>query len=228
MLINDYHDHARGVDTAETKPGRPLVTGEVRPRSVKLVLKWLYCAHLCLLCLVDSAAMRLWVLLNTLLTYVYSVHLKPVPFVKNAACATVVAMAVGLGGLAVGGGVDGVIALARPMVAVGGLVAHREMCMDVKDAAGDGAAGVSTVPVRYGRREAMRVAYAPLSIAALAAATAPRRALAATAPLLVQGALARRVLAALERNSGDSPRALRDAIELAPLWIALTLVALVA
>ena len=29
MLINDYHDHKRGVDTEWTKPGRPLVTGEV-------------------------------------------------------------------------------------------------------------------------------------------------------------------------------------------------------
>lgn len=31
MLINDYHDHKLGVDNALTKPGRPLVTGEVRP-----------------------------------------------------------------------------------------------------------------------------------------------------------------------------------------------------
>ena len=33
MLINDYHDFREGVDTAETKPGRPLVTGAVRRRS---------------------------------------------------------------------------------------------------------------------------------------------------------------------------------------------------
>ena len=32
MLINDYHDHKRGVDTEWTKPGRPLVTGEVQCR----------------------------------------------------------------------------------------------------------------------------------------------------------------------------------------------------
>ena len=30
MLINDYHDHKLGVDTEWTKPGRPLVTGEVQ------------------------------------------------------------------------------------------------------------------------------------------------------------------------------------------------------
>lgn len=32
MLINDYHDHKLGVDTEWTKPGRPLVTGEVQCR----------------------------------------------------------------------------------------------------------------------------------------------------------------------------------------------------
>ena len=32
---------------------------------------------LTMLCLVDSKAIRLWILANALLTYVYSVHLKP-------------------------------------------------------------------------------------------------------------------------------------------------------
>ena len=68
MLINDYHDHKLGVDNEKTKPGRPLVTGEVAPDAVKFVLKWGYALHLTLLCLVDTASMRLWVLANTLLT----------------------------------------------------------------------------------------------------------------------------------------------------------------
>ena len=68
MLINDYHDYKLGVDTAETKPGRPLVTGEVRPDCVKLVLKYAYALHLFLLCLVDTAYMRLWILANTIIT----------------------------------------------------------------------------------------------------------------------------------------------------------------
>lgn len=68
MLINDYHDHKLGVDNPSTKPDRPLVSGAVRPESVKLVLKYGYALHLTLLCLVDTAPMRLWVLANTLLT----------------------------------------------------------------------------------------------------------------------------------------------------------------
>ena len=42
--------------------------GKVRPESVKFVLKWGYAAHLTLLCLVDDAFTRLWVLGSTLLT----------------------------------------------------------------------------------------------------------------------------------------------------------------
>ena len=41
---------------------------QVRPESVKFVLKWSYAAHLTLLCLVDDAFTRLWVLGSTMLT----------------------------------------------------------------------------------------------------------------------------------------------------------------
>ena len=40
----------------------------MRPASVKFVLKWGYAAHLTLLCLVDDAFTRLWVLGSTMLT----------------------------------------------------------------------------------------------------------------------------------------------------------------
>ena len=40
----------------------------MRPASVKFVLKWGYAAHLTLLCLVDDAFTRLWVLASTMLT----------------------------------------------------------------------------------------------------------------------------------------------------------------
>ena len=151
------------------------------------MLKWGYAAHLTLLCLVDDAFTRLWVLGSTLLTcaayhpqggtrptravallpcplplmsrsrslpatpaagrylissytyydrYLYSVHLKPLTGVKNLACAAIVAMAVGLGALSVGGGgaasLSSLAAVRRPMAVVGGLISHREMIMDIK------------------------------------------------------------------------------------------------
>ena len=72
MLINDYHDFMRGVDTIKTKPDRPLPRGDISPHMVKRALKWMYAAHLSLICLVDAAPTRLWVLGSTLLTYLYS------------------------------------------------------------------------------------------------------------------------------------------------------------
>lgn len=220
MLINDYHDHKLGVDNEQTKPGRPLVTGEVRPENVKLVLKWGYALHLTLLCCVDTAPMRLWVLANTLLTYLYSVHLKPLTGVKNVVCAAIVAMAIGLGAIATGGGTAALARVWRPMVTVGGLIWHREIVMDIKDAEGDALAGVRTLPVAFGAQRALTLSLVPLTVAAAAAATSGTP-LAATVPLVVQAALALRAQA-----SGFAPAPMGRAIELAPAWLLLCLLAL--
>jgi geranylgeranylglycerol-phosphate geranylgeranyltransferase len=211
------------IHTAQTKPGRPLVTGEVRPDTVKLVLKWGYAIHLTLLCLVQTAPMRLWVLGNTLLTYLYSVHLKPVTGIKNLVCAAIVAMAIGLGALAVDGSLGSLRAVWRPMVAVGGLIWHREMVMDIQDMEGDGLAGVRTVPVAFGARRALKLSLLPLGASVAAAVTvgSGARALAATVPLGIQAALAVRAL-----QGGFARPRMMAAIELAPLWLASTLVAL--
>jgi 4-hydroxybenzoate polyprenyltransferase len=200
-----------------------LVTGEVRPETVKLVLKWGYAIHLTLLCLVQTAPMRLWVLGNTLLTYLYSVHLKPLTGVKNLVCAAIVAMAIGLGALAVEGSLGSLHAVWRPMVAVGGLIWHREMVMDILDMKGDGLAGVRTVPVAFGARRALELSLLPLgaSVAATVTVASGARALAATVPLAIQAALAVRAL-----QGGFARPRMVATIELAPLWLASTLVAL--
>jgi len=223
MLINDYHDHKLGVDNAVTKPGRPLVTGAVHPDTVKLVLKWGYALHLTLLCLVPTATMRLWVLANTLLTYLYSVHLKPLTGVKNLTCAFIVAMAIGLGAIASAGSSAAVLAVWRPMAAVGGLIWHRELVMDIKDMEGDGQAGVATVPVVFGPKRALLLSLLPLTAAAAAAATAPviSAAAAATLALALQGAAAVRAM-----GRGFDRPSLALAIELAPVWLLAALVAL--
>lgn len=223
MLINDYHDHKLGVDNERTKPGRPLVTGEVAPETVKFVLKWGYATHLTLLCLVETAPMRLWVLANTLLTYLYSVHLKPLTGVKNFVCAAIVSMAIGLGAIAVGGGTASLTAVWRPMAAVAGLIWHREMVMDIKDMEGDGMAGVQTVAVAYGANRALWLSLLPLACgtAAAATATSPRSAAIACAALMTQGALA-----LWAKAKGFTKSALAVAIEFAPLWLLTSLLAL--
>ena len=224
MLINDYHDWRGGVDTAETKPGRPLVTGEVRPETVKLVLKWGYALHLTLLCLVEPAALRLLVLANTLLTYLYSVRLKPVTGVKNAVCAGIISMALGLGAVAraAGDGLHPLRAVWRPLAAVAGLIWHREVLMDIEDVEGDSAAGVRTLPVALGVGAAARLALAPLLAAAAAAASAGgARGALASSSLLLTGALAVRA-----QLGGFAPALLTQAIELSPFLLLVALSAL--
>jgi len=223
MLINDYHDFREGVDTAETKPGRPLVTGQVRPETVKLVLKWAYALHLTLLCLVDSALMRLWVLANTLLTYLYSVHLKPITGVKNFVCATIVSMGLGLGAVAqAGSGLEPLRAVWRPMAAVGGLIWHREIVMDIGDMEGDALVGVRTLPVVLGADKALLVSFIPLSLSiATAASIGGPRALVATAPLVAQACFA-----LWTRKCSFTKSSLALPIEWAPYLLLVTLITL--
>ena len=102
-IINDYFDYTRGVDTELNNADRPLVAQRISPTAVKRMLKWAYAVHIGLLCLVSSAPLRLYVYANTMLTYAYTKHIKPVTFLKNAICASVVAMAVGFGAVASAG-----------------------------------------------------------------------------------------------------------------------------
>ena len=88
---------------------------------------------------------------------------------------------------------------------------------------GDGAAGVRTVAVAVGKRRALLLSLLPLAAAAAAAAAEPsaRTAVAACGPLLAQGALALSSLAC-----DLTPASLGRAIELAPIWLFLSVVAL--
>ena len=156
-------------------------------------------------------------------SYLYSMHLKPLTGVKNMVCAAIVAIAIGLGAITMGGGAQSIRAVWGPMTAVGGLIWHREMVMDIKDMDGDAMTGVRTVPVVFGARRALLLSLLPLSAALAAAATAKTgaAALAATAPLAFQGTAALWAL-----MSGFARPAMVAAIELAPLWLLGTLVAL--
>ena len=84
-------------------------------------------------------------------------------------------------------------------------------------------AGVRTVAVAVGKKRALLLSLLPLAAAAAAAASAPsaRTALAACGPLLAQGAFA---LSSL--TCDFTPASLGRAIELTPIWLFLSLLAL--
>ena len=84
-------------------------------------------------------------------------------------------------------------------------------------------AGVRTVAVAVGKKRALLLSLLPLAAAAAVAAAAPsaRTALAAGGPLLAQGAFALSSLAC-----DFTPASLGRAIELSPMWLLLSLLAL--
>mmetsp|Transcript_58990 Transcript_58990/g.128081 ORF Transcript_58990/g.128081 Transcript_58990/m.128081 type:complete len:358 (-) Transcript_58990:114-1187(-) len=212
MVINDYHDFKRGVDTHATKPGRPLVKGDISLAEVKAFLIWVYSLHLGLLCLLSSKATRLWVLSSTMITYLYSQYLKPVPALKNIICALTVSMALGLGAMSVSAGLSGLASVWRPMVVVGGAICHREILMDILDAEGDAITGVKTLPVVLGVARALALSFVPLGLAGTVAASSG--AALAFLPLALLG-----MMSLLAARKGFDPILLNIAIESAPFLL---------
>jgi len=225
MIVNDYYDFVSGVDTADSQAGRPLVQGRVSPREVKGALKWLYGAHLGLLLLLRSTPLRVCVYANTMATYLYTRHFKPIPGVKNALCATVVATTLSLGAaVAKGSFAAGAAAVWPCALALGCGILHREMVMDVDDVHGDRAAGVNTLAVILGERGALWASLLPLGAVAavLCARGGPTAALAAL-PYGVLALLAARATRFVDTPEAERKRALALDVELAPVCILATL-----
>ncbi|CAK0862686.1 unnamed protein product, partial [Prorocentrum cordatum] len=142
-MVNDYFDYVAGVDGEESQGDRPLVKGDITPLEAKRALKWFYFAIILAICVVESRSLRIYVLFNALLTYVYTQELKPRGFLyKNGCVAIVISLAIGLGAAAAQ--VDAGTALAAGIVQVWPAMAAtfcgifaREVIMDVTDVEGD-------------------------------------------------------------------------------------------
>jgi 4-hydroxybenzoate polyprenyltransferase len=222
MLVNDYYDYQNGNDALCSD--RPLVQGRVRPETVKGACKWLYATHIALTLLVRAPIVRLCVYLNTIATFLYSRHFKPIPVVKNVLCASVIATTLALGATVVKGSLRASVAAVWPlMLIVGCGIAHREMAMDVYDRKGDEQAGIQTVAVLAGATPALALSCAPLLVpiaASIAGAGLPTL---ASAPLIGMCALAAR--GGLRNPESDRGRAaVMQSIELAPLLMLLSVV----
>lgn len=224
MLVNDYFDYGAGNDTPESNAQGALVQGLVTAETVKAVCKWLYALHLGLTLLVREPSVRLCVYLNTLATFLYSRHFKPVPLLKNALCATVIATTVALGATVVKGSMNAAVRSVWPlMLVVGCGIAHREMVMDVSDIEGDAKAGVQTVPVLVGARPALALSCAPLLLPIAAALFGKGISMLAALPFVAMCALAAGA-ASHKVHSDASKASIGSAVELAPLWILLSLI----
>lgn len=199
MITNDYYDARGGVDTDK----HPLVSGSLSYNIAKTFDSVLYAALLLSSAFVPGVVPRLAVLSGAIVTYLYTVHLKPKTFIKNYSCAALVALSPVTSGLAArevlnssllsyyatsGAGSSNLtntnipdwrILAASPLsflvVALFAGITSREILMDITDRESDGNAGIRTIPVRYGTAAAAKAALGWSALSGLAACALPLR-----------------------------------------------------
>lgn len=162
MLVNDYYDFKLGHDS--NKPFQPLNTPSRLPLNVaKRFLSYLYAAALVCVAMVPGVPARLAVVMGLMLTFWYTQHLKPRTWLKNAVCASLIALspltsgvaAVSVAGTAATAGWSPLLRVVS-MLFVG--ILGREITMDINDVQDDSHHGVRTVPVVYGTKFASAMA----------------------------------------------------------------------
>jgi 4-hydroxybenzoate polyprenyltransferase len=205
MITNDYYDAREGVDspydsrhplaaaaaaiTTLTHPGS--TTDSVIPLSVaKYFTKCLYAILLLSSAFVPSIMARILVLSGAMITYLYTVHLKPITWIKNISCAALVALGPIASGCAawhvlrsnsvIGSGsavLSWFCILQSPLsflvLSLFFGIMGREVLMDIIDYGGDARAGIETIPVRYGKRIAANVALVCSILSSMSACAMP-------------------------------------------------------
>jgi 4-hydroxybenzoate polyprenyltransferase len=185
MVVNDYYDAKLGRDAQKANADKVLLLPspehaetEEKVATSKLVVRqflmYLYGMALLISNVLPGTPTRLSVTVGLMLTYLYTVHLKPITWVKNVVCASLIALAPWTSGscalhilqqrgmaAAAAGHATGVWSFPSIWRLFGVLflgVMGRELLMDCSDLDADTASGVKTVPVVYGSRFAAKVA----------------------------------------------------------------------
>lgn len=201
MITNDYYDARNGVDVAPpSSPERdahyhrhPLAQGLLPYNIAKTFDSYLYALLLLSSAFVPGVIPRLSVLSGAIVTYLYTVHLKPRTFVKNYSCAALVALSPITSGLAArevlagrcggnvascwGGMTTTMMSIRSPLmylvVALFAGITSREILMDITDFDSDAKAGIQTIPVKYGTDVAAAVAFGWSALSGVAACALP-------------------------------------------------------
>lgn len=132
----------------------------------KKFLYYIYAILAILMTVVPGIPARLLVVIGNMLTYWYTKHLKPITWLKNVVCASIMAVSPATSGAAAfhllstesSFKVFGVSALSRLVVTLFLGFTGREILMDINDVDDDAMHDVRTVPVAYGRMFASKTA----------------------------------------------------------------------
>lgn len=150
--INDYFD----IDIDRiNKPQRPLPSGSIPPNAARLLAYLEFITGNFLAVFISDAAF-LMALFFTALIYWYSARLKRIALWGNLAVSLSTAAAFVYGALAVGNPAAGIF----PAILAFLFHFAREIIKDMEDVAGDQKNGADTLPIRYGMRPAIRLAWA--------------------------------------------------------------------
>ena len=157
MVVNDYYDKKLGRDTDKKSP---LISGEVTFAIVRNFLNYLYGAALICVAFVPGIPARISVIIGLMLTFFYTKHIKPLTWIKNVMCASLIALSPATSGFAAlkvaseisNGPWGNLRVLATPslwrlvaMLFFG--VCGREIMMDITDLNDDRLNRVRTIPV---------------------------------------------------------------------------------
>jgi len=133
------------------------------PNQAKGFVSRVYSALLLLICLVPMVSVRVLLMAGSISTFLYTRHMKPVTWVKNACVAFICCMAPAVGGITAAGNfykafwAPGSSCLGLTICVFLGIM-HREILMDIVDVSGDAATGIETVPVKFGEIFAAKTA----------------------------------------------------------------------
>jgi 4-hydroxybenzoate polyprenyltransferase len=169
-------------DSTDTKWILHPVNGMWNKLVTRRLLMYMYSISLCIATCLPGIPTRLSVNIALMMTYMYTVHFKPITLMKNIVCATLIALAPWTSGsstlyllqqqyniniVATGssslssvlhGGVWAIPSLWRLFGVLFTGVLGREILMDCNDVVADRASGIRTVPVVYGCQIASYVA----------------------------------------------------------------------
>ena len=184
-------------DSNDTKWILHPVNGIWNKLVTRRLLMYLYSMALCLSNCLPGIPTRISVNIALMMTYLYTVHFKPITLMKNIVCATLIALApwtsgsctlyllqqqyhvnmIGTGGISLStllrGGVWAIPSLWRLFGILFAGVLGREILMDCNDVVADRASGIRTIPVVYGCRIASYVATFTTGVMTYLAITAP-------------------------------------------------------
>ena len=172
MVVNDYFDYKSGVDSK--KANKPLVEGKVPLQVTKRFLTGLYACLMVLVAVSPATPVRLLEVVSLMMTFWYTNHLKPVTWLKNVVCASIIALSPCTSGAAayqlISGEQWGILKATKmwrlaAMLFFGFL--GREIVMDCNDVKDDTVHNVLTVPVVYGQRFASAISLACIFVMGL-------------------------------------------------------------